>query len=297
MAAAERDDFLRISCFNALDRLRSRLGEDLPYRGGLDAGFMFDGERIPFFSQYKGIFRARLQTGPAALAVMTSLNSPYDADAETETGFWYAYRGGEHADADNKALAAAIALHVPLVYFRAIAQGRYMALYPFFIDQDDPHARRVHLTPGAMLLGEPVEVAGVERSYAVRETRVRLHQGRFRGIVLPAYSGKCAICSLKERRLLDAAHIRADGAVDATASVTNGLSLCTIHHRAFDQDLVGIDPDYKVHVARRLLEDEDGPMLELLKTFHGGQLGLPHREASRPDRELLAERFDRFAAA
>ena len=61
-----------------------------------------------------------------------------------------------------------------------------------------------------------------------------------------------------------------DVAADATASVTNGLSLCTIHHRAYDQDLVGIDADYKVHVARRLLEDDDGPMLELLKTFHGG---------------------------
>ena len=66
-------------------------------------------------------------------------------------------------------------------------------------------------------------------------------------------------------------------AADATASVTNGLSLCTSHHRAYDQDLVGIDADYKVHVARRLLEDDDVPMLELLKTFHGGRIGLPHR--------------------
>ena len=79
--------------------------------------------------------------------------------------------------------------------------------------------------------------------------------------------------------------------------MTNGLSLCTIHHRAYDQDLVGVDPDFNVHVARRLLDDEDGPMLELLKTFHGGRLELPRREVARPDRELLAERFERFAAA
>jgi putative restriction endonuclease len=115
--------------------------------------------------------------------------------------------------------------------------------------------------------------------------------------VLPAYAEQCAICRLKERRLLDAAHIRADASVDATASVTNGISLCTIHHRAYDQDLVGVDGDYHVHVARRLLDDDDGPMLDLLKTFHGGQIVAPRREAARPDRDLLAERFERFAAA
>ena len=33
--------------------------------------------------------------------------------------------------------------------------------------------------------------------------------------------------------------------------VTFSVSLCTIHHRAFDEDLVGISPDYEVRVAWR----------------------------------------------
>jgi putative restriction endonuclease len=45
-----------------------------------------------------------------------------------------------------------------------------------------------------------------------------------------------------------------------------------------------------------MLEDEDGPMLELLKTFHTRMIELPSRRAWRPDRERLAERFDRFRA-
>jgi len=228
---------------------------------------------------------------------MTSSRSPYGADEETDGGFWYAYRAGEGGARDNLALRAAVDLQVPLVYFRSFVPGWYSALYPVYVEHDDPHAQRVHLTVGAMRLGEAVQVAGVERAYAVRETRVRLHQGRFRAVVLPAYAEQCAICRLKERRLLDAAHIRADASVDATASVTNGISLCTIHHRAYDQDLVGVDGDYHVHVARRLLDDDDGPMLDLLKTFHGGQIVAPRREAARPDRDLLAERFERFAAA
>ena len=144
---------------------------------------------------------------------------------------------------------------------------------------------------------EPVPIDdAIERGYAVRETWVRLHQRRFRGAVLTAYRDSCAICRLKELRLLDAAHIVGDAQPGGEPLVSNGLSLCSIHHRAFDQNLVGISPDYEVHVSRNLLEDEDGPMLELLKTFHREPIVLPSRQAWRPDREQLAVRFERFAS-
>ena len=45
--------------------------------------------------------------------------------------------------------------------------------------------------------------------------------------------------------------------------VSNGLPLTKIHHAAFDADLIGIDPDFRVHVSDRLLEIHDGPFLEL----------------------------------
>jgi putative restriction endonuclease len=144
---------------------------------------------------------------------------------------------------------------------------------------------------------QPVLAADVlERKYAVRETRVRLHQARFRGHVLVAYSSLCAICRLKESRLLDAAHIAGDLEVKGDPVIANGLCLCSIHHRAFDQDLVGVSPDYEVHVSKRLLDDEDGPMLEVLKGFHQKAIVVPSRSAWKPDRVRLAERFERFAA-
>jgi len=99
---------------------------------------------------------------------------------------------------------------------------------------------------------------------------------------------------LKEIRLLDAAHIVGDLESGGEPTARNGLSLCSIHHRAFDQNLVGVSPDYTVHVSRRLLEDEDGPMLDLLKGFHDIPLQLPVRELDRPDRERLEVRFERF---
>jgi len=76
--------------------------------------------------------------------------------------------------------------------------------------------------------------------------------------------------------------------------VTNGLSLCSIHHRAFDEDLVGVSPDFQVRVHPRLLDEDDGPMLDLLKEAHRSTIVLPRRAMLRPDRELLAVRFERF---
>lgn len=290
-----------MSSFLWLEVLRARFGDDIPYRGGLDEGFPFAGRRVPFLSTQKGIFRAAAQTGPAALSVQTSAKSPYE-DEETELGFLYAYRAGDVDQPDNRALRAAHSLAVPITYFIATRPGWYRALYPVYVTHDDPAARRVLVSVGRLVgpVDEPepapIEDA-VERRYAVREAKVRLHQARFRGLVLPAYRDRCAICRLQELRLLDAAHIAADATAEGIAAVANGLSLCTIHHRAFDQDLVGVSPDYSVHVAPRLLDDEDGPMLDLLKQFHGATLQLPSKRTHRPNRDLLALRFERFAAA
>lgn len=296
-----RDDDVRSSCFAALDVLCAKHGAEVPYAGGLDAGFAFRGRRVPFLNYQKGIFRAVAQRGPAALSVNTSFKSPYD-DQETDAGFSYAYRTGAVDQPDNRALRAAYALQTPIVYFVGTRPGWYRPEWPVFVTADDPIRRAVTLTPGRMVgpydEREPLLPADpIERRYAVLETRVRLHQARFRARVLPAYANQCTMCRLKETRLLDAAHIVADRDARGDPSVVNGLSLCSIHHRAFDEDLVGVSPDYEIRVHPRLLDDEDGPMLELLKDAHARAIVLPRSRANRPDRELLAIRFERFNAA
>ena len=79
--------------------------------------------------------------------------------------------------------------------------------------------------------------------------------------------------------------------------VPNGVPLSKIHHAAFDAHLIGIDPDYRVHVSDRLLSRNDGPMLEALKHLHHGRLYLPARARDYPDRDRLALRFEAFKAA
>jgi putative restriction endonuclease len=281
-----------------LSLLVAEFGEDIPYVGALANGFPFRGRRVPFLNYQKGIYRAAVQTGPGALSIQTSSKSPYD-DEVVADGFLYAYRAGDVDQPDNRALRAAHDLHVPVVYFIGTRRGWYKPIFPCFVRIDDPAARMVLVAPGALRgpVDEPEPVPledPIERRYAVRETRVRLHQARFRGRVVPAYSSQCAICRLKELRLLDAAHILSDVLEAGEPTIQNGLSLCAIHHRAFDQNLVGVSPNYVVHVSRRLLEDEDGPMLDLLKGFHELPLIVPKRVADRPDRERLDMRFARF---
>lgn len=56
------------------------------------------------------------------------------------------------------------------------------------------------------------------------------------------------MCRLRYSSLLDAAHILPDGHPRGAPVVPNGLSLCRIHHAAYDQNLLGVRPDLVVEV-------------------------------------------------
>ena len=129
-------------------------------------------------------------------------------------------------------------------------------------------------------------------------TRQRLHQPVFREQVLHAYRSTCAVCRLRHSELLDAAHIIGDAEFGGDPIVPNGLSLCKIHHAAFDRNFLGITPALKVQINSRLLNEVDGPMLKHgLQEMHGSTIDIPRKLAAQPDRERLKTRYERFKAA
>ena len=137
----------------------------------------------------------------------------------------------------------------------------------------------------------------LERRYALRAVQQRLHQASFREAVIAAYDGRCALSGLPEQRLLDAAHTISDKDERlGQPIVPNGLPLSKIHHAAFDAYLIGIDPDYRLHVSDRLLDQNDGPMLEALKQLDGGVIHMSNRVKDWPDRDRRGIRFERFKA-
>lgn len=297
------DHHLRAACFLQLDLLRNRYPVDIPWVE-LEKGFPFgDRGRVHFMSPKFGIYRSpKAQLGPAALSINSSFRQVRYQDEQTPDGWLYHLQSGPLTNHYNRWLIGAYELRVPLVYFIGTGPKQYSPQYPVEIREIDLETRLALVSP-LRISGTPDEPAWSpfeqdnERRYVVRQVKQRVHQSRFRSRVLPAYRNRCAICSLKEVQLLDAAHIVSDLDEFGEPVIRNGVCMCTIHHRAFDQNLIGISPDVKVHVARRLLEDEDGPMLELLKTFHRSQLILPQRHENRPDPERLSLRFEEFMTA
>lgn len=73
----------------------------------------------------------------------------------------------------------------------------------------------------------------------------RLRNNDFRKRVLNAYVQRCAICGV-QLKLIDAAHIVPVNHDQSTDETRNGLALCALHHRAYDQALVTVNESYAV---------------------------------------------------
>ena len=278
----------------------------------LAAGFQFRGERIPFVNPQRGIFKPRVMRHLLSVRTVfprTGARIWYDDQRRVheqihsgEELIDYAFMGSNPDAAENRWLKEAKEAQVPVIYFLGIAPGRYTAIYPTYIadwSADKLAAKIAFGMPLAASAPNTTIPPAPERRYALRLVSQRLHQATFREAVLSAYGGRCAISHLPERRLLDAAHIIADGdELLGQPLVANGLPLSKVHHAAFDANLIGIDADYYIHVADELFAMNDGPMLEQgIKAMRGKTLRMPNRIIDRPDRDRLAARFELYRAA
>ena len=290
--------------------LRARLlTQDVFTRDDLSE-FQFQGRRYRLVGPQTGIWRAK--ESPAAISILTAYRAegqrrPYEDAIGDDELLRYKWRGTDPNKADNVWLRRAMQLQVPLVWFIGVGTRPgsntqvFVPQFPVYLVAEEPEfhqfvvalegQRRVPATTD----GDVIEIA---RAYNERMAKVRLHQPLFRTAVLHAYERRCAVCRLPFAELLDAAHIRSDSA-GGSAAVSNGLSLCKIHHGAFDSNIIGISPDYVVHVRDSVLATFDGPTLQhSIKEMNGESLRqLPSSRALRPDRDLLAERFESFRQA
>ena len=295
------DTAIRIAAFQWLEKQVARHGEVLPWTL-LQKGFLRDETRVPLVSM-PGIFKPKLMDLP--LSVRTAHRGPYN-DREGSAGqFLYAYRGTDPNHPDNAGLRELMRRRIPLVYFFGVLKGRYLPAWPVFVVDDSPAS--LHFTlqledHSILRVDEESKEIGVSeypeagvRRYVTREFKARLHQQSFRERVLHAYREQCALCRLRHRELLDAAHIVPDSEPEGVPDVRNGLALCKLHHAAFDRMFIGIRPDLVVEVRRDILDEEDGPMLlHGLKELHNRRIWVPRPSSSRPSSELLEHRYAKF---
>ena len=294
----DHDTAVRLAVFKYLDSLRIKHGQVFPW-SSLQRGFSYNGNPVPLIGA-TGIWKPKVLDLPISIA--TSPNKPYNDTFNEEGLLDYRYRKDKAGSKDNNGLRTTMLKNLPLVYFHAMSKGKYDASWPVYIVGDNPQTstftvavdERSELTK-EKTEAEIGETALIRRKYLTTLTRIRLHQSAFRIQVLGAYREQCAICRLKHVPLLEAAHIMPDADTDGEPVVSNGLSLCKIHHAAYDQNILGITPDYKAEIRLDVLREIDGPMLKHgIQEMHGTKLFIPRAENKKPNKELVARRYEEF---
>ncbi|MBU6164702.1 MAG: HNH endonuclease [Alphaproteobacteria bacterium] len=126
-------------------------------------------------------------------------------------------------------------------------------------------------------------IKNVERRLIVQKIVKRYRAFDFRKRVLTAYGNKCAVCDL-DLDLLDAAHIVPVNAPGSTDETRNGLALCKNHHKALDDILISVAPDYRIEVSEKKSEHlRNRKIAQSLSEFKSGLRPIIRLPADRRD--------------
>ena len=142
-------------------------------------------------------------------------------------------------------------------------------------------------------LNDLPEIAGKERE---RLVRVRVNQSIFRKIVLSNFNYQCCITGIQIPELLIASHI-SPWKKDKVNQLNpkNGLSLNSLHDKAFDRFLITITEDLKIKISSSFYKHRD---IESIKQnfiyLDGQQIIIPKK--FDPDATFLRQHNDHFKA-
>ncbi len=106
----------------------------------------------------------------------------------------------------------------------------------------------------------PEPIVGKEREVL---TKQRTNQGQFRRMMLGHFDGKCCICGLGIDDMLVASHIKpwSKSTDKQKVSKYNGLLLCAIHDKLFDEGYITFEDDGRLIVSKDLTKGD----LDILK--------------------------------
>jgi Predicted restriction endonuclease len=301
---------IRAAAGLAITRLIQKHGTNILPWSVIAEGFLFKGTKVLFATKAKGIFKSALLTDGAALSIKevrpsrAGRSAPYnDRDLEDGTVIYNLQRGDPLSKA-NTWLTEACRQQHPLIFFRGVSDALYEVIYPAFILNIDPSKMESLVSFGESNLGiDDISIAAEDmpkveepltKGYSATIGKSRHHQKAFRNRVLLAYGVRCAITGLPLPQLLEAAHIVPDSR-DGEASVQNGIAMSCLHHTAYEQNLLGIDPDGFIHLSESVRATKDGPLFEHgILRFDGQRIRFPSFDGHHPNRDFLASRFELF---
>ena len=136
---------------------------------------------------------------------------------------------------------------------------------------------------GSLSDGEVAALPRPDRREVIATIRRKVREQDFRRRVLAAYGHQCAMCGV-QLRLVEAAHIVPVAEPSSTDETRNGVALCSIHHDAYDRNLVSFTERYRIEVSNASEGELRGA--KLLGGF------LPFKAALRPAILLPADTRD-----
>lgn len=293
----DADQALREAAIRHVRSLSAQWGEAVP-AAELTRGFTHRGARVSVVAWGRGIFKPKeLTDGP--LTLVSSLASSYaDEHVSGADEMLYDYAPASTDEWANAGLKNVAALDRPVVLLKQVKGkpgSEYAIFAPVYITSFDDVARKMRLSLSASerdIAGVPTpQPSAFSKRYAETISKARLHQAHFRRDTLAAYGDRCCVCELRERPLLDAAHIVDDRLPEGMATVANGLAMCPTHHRAYDRFIISIEDDYRVRVERgRLSQPDSGPTAAAIVAFDGKTIWLPRNRSMYPAIEFLRQK-------
>lgn len=115
----------------------------------------------------------------------------------------------------------------------------------------------------------------------------RIGQNFFRKMVLANYRNRCCICQLPIREMLVASHIVPwKQAETLRLAPDNGLSLCSLHDKAFDKGFLTVTPSYRIRLSSQITSKLDSPSIEFgFGIYDDKEIILPDKH--RPHQDYL----------
>jgi putative restriction endonuclease len=124
--------------------------------------------------------------------------------------------------------------------------------------------------------------------------RQRVNQRFFHDAVLSAYKNQCCITGICITSLLESCHISAwKNDKKNRTNPKNGLCMTSSFHRAYDNYLMAITPDYEIIVSDQFVSNtKDDDFRTYLIGLIGRKIHMPDKFA--PDQDLLALHYEEY---
>jgi putative restriction endonuclease len=224
----------------------------------------------------------RLVPFPDVEVAVNRLLRNFGRDSKAEYPFWHLTSDGLWEIPGGDALVLTKGDKRPLLKELRTVSGGFPAAFQAKLAASPGLLRQVARTIldehfPASYHDELTNAVGLDLDESTVISERKRHDPSFAPLVLRAYGFRCAVCGLDPSLDgssigLEAAHVHwhCHGGPDVIA---NGLSLCSLHHTAFDKGLLGLAEDNRVVVSGRL---HGGEVVEnYIGQYHGQVLKGP----------------------